>query len=121
MKPARFFCLLFLALLAAAPALAGCTAKDSWRGPDKIEHFALGAGVGMASTLANDGDFWTGVKWASAVAVGKEALDATGLGTCTLQDAVTTIVGGVVGASLGVGLSVMRERDKTTVTVSMKF
>ena len=85
--------------LAATAASAGCTASDSWKGPDKTKHAITGAVVGSVGTLvfkdAKNG-FLAGV----AVAAAKEAYDATGKGTCSFQDFAVT-AGAAYAAAYG--------------------
>ena len=84
-------------------ANAKCTANDAWRGPDKTQHAQGGALAGFVGSM-NNGSFAEGVAWAAIVGAGKEALDATGSGTCSLQDFLVTVAGGALGAGLGKGL-----------------
>lgn len=86
--------------LACAPVFGKCTASDSWHGQDKQLHFGGGAAIALLVT-AHTRDpmtgFWSGV----AVGAGKELLDATGSGTCSLQDFLVTVAGSAVGAFTG--------------------
>lgn len=84
-------------------AEAKCLANDAWRGPDKTLHAQVGAAVGFVGAL-NNGSALEGAKWAALVGGAKEALDATGSGTCSLQDFLVTVAGGALGAGLGKGL-----------------
>lgn len=108
------------------PAQAGgCTAKDKWTGPDKIQHLGMGAAGGFLFA-AQSGSYRDGLLAGAAVGVGKELLDLAGGGTCSLQDAVVTAIGGAIGAGAGVGLSVMIDRNAagqrvTTVTIHKEF
>lgn len=85
--------------LAATAASAGCTASDSWKGPDKTKHAVAGAVVGSVGTLVFKEPkygFWAGV----AVAAAKEAYDASGKGTCSFQDFAVT-AGAAYAAAYG--------------------
>ena len=111
---------LIAALIAglAIPASA-CTARDSWRGPDKTQHAAIGAGISWIGTL-HTGSPWQGFAWGVAAGAVKEALDATGAGTCSLQDFAVTALGAGVGAALG-GVYVYHYRGTTVVAWSTRF
>lgn len=79
------------------PASAGCITNDSWRGPDKVGHFAVGVAVGSAGTLifkSPRNAFLAGL----AVGALKEAYDTRSGGTCTLQDFAMTALGAAAGA-----------------------
>jgi uncharacterized protein YfiM (DUF2279 family) len=127
--PIRNYLACLVAICAAVscqPAHAGgCTAKDKWSGPDKTLHFGGGAAAGFIGALHND-DYWQGVRVSGYVAVGKEALDALGGGTCSLQDALATIAGGMIGAGLGIGVSLLRDKApdgtaRTTLLITRAF
>jgi hypothetical protein len=103
-------------LLLAPPAHARCTARDSWHGDDKVEHLALGTLVsGFVGAATQDAR--QGVYWGVGAAIGKEALDSTGLGTCSAQDAIWTLAGVGIGYA-GARIMIGRNRDTTTVRVS---
>ena len=121
MRPTiRALLCLATAVLMSAPALARrCTVHDSWHGPDKTEHLLIGAAAGMAGAFQFE-SFWHGVAAGALVGVTKEALDATGLGTCSLQDALVTVAGGVLGAATG-GVMLTYSAGKTTVWVVRSF
>lgn len=119
-----------LALICAAvscqPAHAGgCTAKDKWKGPDKVLHATGGAIIGSIVAL-DEGDYWKGVRWSAYVGGAKELLDSTGVGSCSLQDFIATVAGGMIGSGLGVGLSLLKDKDpaggnRYTVLVTKEF
>jgi hypothetical protein len=96
-KTTRCHCLA-LVLLVCTAADARCTSKDRWRGFDKGEHLLSGAVFGMAFSYGT-GNPWAGLGAAAAVGVAKEALDAQGGGTCSLQDLMATIAGGALGVA----------------------
>lgn len=98
---------------------ARCIANDSWRGADKSKHAAVGAAVGWIVTLQT-GKVADGVLWSAVAGVGKELLDSDGSGTCSLQDAAVTVLGGVIGAYTG-GLVVTHTRGRTVVSYSTTF
>jgi uncharacterized protein YfiM (DUF2279 family) len=107
---------LVVLLLLAPAAHASCTAKDSWHGPDKVEHLALGALVsGFVGAATQDPR--QGVYWGVGAAIGKEALDSTGLGTCSAQDAIWTLAGVGLGYA-GTMFMIGRDRGTTSVRVS---
>jgi hypothetical protein len=83
--------------VAAAPAAARCTASDAWTGPDKRLHMGLGAVFGYAGTMQTR-DPLTGFYVGTAVGALKEVIDASGSGTCSLQDFAVTALGAAVGA-----------------------
>lgn len=115
-----------LILATIAPrAEAKCLTNDKWNGPDKIQHAGIGGVAGFLFS-ANSGKFSDGLKAGIALGVGKELIDLTGDGTCSLQDAMATIIGSAVGAGLGVGLSIMVDRNAagqrvTTVAIHKEF
>jgi uncharacterized protein YfiM (DUF2279 family) len=127
--PIRAYLFSLAAICAAVscePAHAGrCTAKDKWSGPDKTLHMQAGGAIGFVGAL-DKGDYWQGVRWAAYVGAAKELVDATGQGTCSVQDFVATVVGGAIGSGLGVGLSMFKDKDgagkdRYTVTVTKEF
>ena len=112
---------LLVLLLVHGIASAKCITNDKWWGEDKAMHLALGTGVGMVAA-AQTNDYWTGVKWATAAAAGKEVLDAaSGSGTCSLQDFAVTVMGGAIGSAIGVQIAVTRQRNTTTVWLNKEF
>lgn len=94
---ALFACVL---LLTAWDAQAGCTRRDSWKGPDKRDHALIGAAISGAATL-HTGDPWQGFLWGVGIGLLKEAADSGGLGTCSLQDFAVTAAGAAIGAGGG--------------------
>ena len=113
--------LIAAAVLSAAVSSpqARCVANDSWRGADKTQHAAVGAAIGWIVTLQTR-KVSEGVFWSAVAGVGKELLDSDGSGTCSLQDAAVTVLGGVVGAYTG-GLVVTHTRGRTVVSYSTAF
>lgn len=91
---------LLLAVAAACligPVSAGCITNDSWRGPDKTHHFAVGVAMGSAGVLVfkdPNRAFLAG----ALVGALKEAYDAQGHGTCSFQDLAVTALGAAAGA-----------------------
>lgn len=104
------------------PAQARCVANDKWSGNDKTLHFGGGAAI-SAFITAQTGDKWEGVKWATIAAGTKEVIDAAGAGTCSAQDFLATVAGGVLGAQVG-GLmfdySVRRKEVQVTYAIPLK-
>jgi len=111
--------LLLIALLAATTADARCITNDSWRGFDKGEHAVVGLAVGLAGTYGT-GDPWKGFWIATGVALAKEALDASGSGTCSAQDAAVTIAAGALGAAAA-GWHLRVTRGTTQIAYSRSF
>lgn len=87
-----------LCALAASDAAARCTARDSWRGPDKVEHAIAGAAIAAGWTFQRR-SAWEGFAAGIVVGVLTEAADAGGGGTCSLQDAAVTAAGAALGAA----------------------
>ena len=78
--------------VACFPALA-----DEWTGRDKSLHFAGGAAVAAAVTLATrdrDAGFWAG----AASGLLKEVYDSTGRGHVSGKDFIVTALGAYVGS-----------------------
>lgn len=95
MKPA-------LALAVAAACLIGtaharCITNDAWTGPDKKKHFAVGAALGTAGTLAFNKPRDAFI-FGAAVGLAKEVYDSRGNGTCSAQDFAVTALGAAAGA-----------------------
>lgn len=78
----------------------GCKANDNWGGLDKREHAFIGFVAGTLGTLGAKTQ-WGGLAAVSVMAAGKEMIDATGRGTCSLQDFAVTVAGGVLGSAYG--------------------
>lgn len=76
-----------------------CTtaAADEWTGRDKELHFAGGAAIAAAVTLAT-ADQNTGFLVGVGVGVAKEVYDATGHGTPSGKDLIVTILGAYIGS-----------------------
>lgn len=86
--------------LASYPASAQqrCTTSDKWQGADKTKHFAVGAGVGAAVTLATERPLY-GFLAGTAVGAAKEVYDRRAPGrTCSFQDFAVTALGAAAGA-----------------------
>lgn len=99
---------------------AKCITNDKWSGPDKIEHAMAGGIISMATTL-HTGDPWKGFAWGAGIGVGKELLDAGGMGTCSLQDLLVTVGAAALGASAGYQLVLVRDRQSRTTTVGISI
>ena len=109
-----------LTLCVALGASARCITNDRWSGDDKQLHAIAGLGVGLAATYATR-DPWAGFWIATGVALAKEALDASGSGTCSAQDAIVTIAAGALGAA-GAGWHIrLTERGTAQVAFSRSF
>jgi uncharacterized protein YfiM (DUF2279 family) len=90
------------ALIAAVLALAAGTAQaDAWHGKDKNLHFAGGAAIAGAVTLATGRADW-GFAVSTAVGVAKEVYDMQHrpFHVPSVKDAVVTMVGAAVGAAV---------------------
>lgn len=83
--------------LFAVTAQARCTTNDSWRGPDKQKHLAVGVAIGTVGTLVFK-DPKKAVLIGVAVAAAKEVYDSTGRGTCSFQDFAVTAIGATAAA-----------------------
>lgn len=82
------------------PAAAGpCNANDAWTGRDKTLHFAAGAAIGSAGTLAFK-DPHKGFLLGTGVGLLKEVYDRQhpDQHQCSLQDFVVTAAGAAAGA-----------------------
>ena len=93
------------ALTTLVLALAAGTAQaDAWTGPDKQLHFAGGAVVAGAVTLATGRADW-GFVASTTVGVVKEVYDMRNrrFHTPSVKDAIVTMAGAAVGAAV-VGL-----------------
>jgi uncharacterized protein YfiM (DUF2279 family) len=103
-------------IIAAAIAAACLPAvADEWTGRDKDLHFAGGAAVAAAVTLATrdrDAGFWAG----TAVGLAKEVYDSTGRGQVSGKDFVVTALGAYVGSRAAGWVITPR-----SVTYTMKF
>jgi uncharacterized protein YfiM (DUF2279 family) len=75
---------------------------DSWTGPDKTLHFAGGAVVGAAVTLATDKPLY-GIAAGAAVGLAKELYDSQHRDkhTPSSKDFAVTVAGAVVGSYSG--------------------
>jgi uncharacterized protein YfiM (DUF2279 family) len=92
----RTFVLAVAAACLIGSAQARCITNDSWRGPDKTKHFAVGVAIGSSGVLLFNKPreaFWAGV----AIGAAKELLDAS-RGTCSAQDFAVTALGAAAGA-----------------------
>ncbi len=98
---------------------AKCVANDKWNTPDKVEHFAAGAlisGYVGAQTESPMRGFW----WGMGAGAAKEAIDSTGLGTCSLQDFAATAAGAAFGAA-GVKWFILPARKGVLVGFAQEF
>lgn len=108
------------ALLLAATAQAKCLTNDAWTGKDKAMHAAIGGAIGGGVTLATESET-AGIVTGAVVAVAKEVWDTKHVGhTCSLQDAVVTTAGAVVGAKLG-GWLILPQRGGVVVSFAKEF
>jgi uncharacterized protein YfiM (DUF2279 family) len=91
------------ALIAAALlSLAACNAKaEAWHGKDKNLHFAGGAVIASAVTLATGRADW-GFVASTTVGIAKEVYDMQHrpFHVPSVKDAVVTMVGAAVGAAV---------------------
>lgn len=108
-----------ISLFIAASANAKCIANDSWGGPDKVKHFAAGAAIGSAGTVVFK-DPHKG--FLAGVLVGglKEAYDAKGHGTCSVQDFAVTALGAAAGA-YGTAWLILPRKDGLYVGYASSF
>jgi hypothetical protein len=100
--------LLAVVLLVAMPAAASDAPRR-----DRAFHFAAGISIGLAGhTLASAyfpkaNPLLVGVVSTVVIATGKEGLDALGFGTPEWADWALTVVGGLVGTAVSVGLQLL--------------
>lgn len=92
----KFITMLIL-VLSALSVNAKCIANDSWTGPDKNKHALVGAAIGGVSTMILK-DPKQAIWVTTGVAAAKELYDATGRGTCSLQDFTVTVLAGAAAA-----------------------
>lgn len=111
MKLAKF--VIAIAACAATSAQAKCIANDSWRGFDKGEHAIAGAAIAAVWTFQTR-DPWKGFAAGVIVAALKEATDAAGGGTCSVQDFAVTVAAAALGAA-GSGWALKFTDRKTPV------
>lgn len=111
---------LALVLCASPDGRARCISNDAWRGDDKQLHAIVGAAVGAAGAYGTR-DPWAGFWLATGVALAKEALDASGGGTCSAQDAVVTIAAGALGAAAAGWHIRLTERGAAQLAFSRRF
>lgn len=111
MKLARI--LTAIAACAAISAHAKCITNDSWRGFDKGEHAIAGAAIAAGWTFQTR-DPWKGFAAGVIVAALKEATDAAGGGTCSVQDFAVTVAGAALGAA-GSGWALKLTDRKTPI------
>lgn len=76
---------------------AKCITTDSWTGPDKNKHALVGAVIGGVGTMILK-DQKKAIWVTTGVAAAKELYDATGRGTCSLQDFTVTVLAGAAAA-----------------------
>lgn len=90
------------ALLIAIALLPALATADEWTGRDKTLHFAVGAAVGGAVTIATDRRDY-GIAAGVAVGLAKELYDAQHRATHTpsAKDFVVTALGAVAGSYTG--------------------
>lgn len=89
----------------SANAWAG---SDSWAGPDKQKHAAVGAGIGLVVSAASD-SWRAGAAAGCAVGIAKELQDGrSNAHTQSYKDAAVTCLGAAVGAYVGVSVAPVR-------------
>ena len=98
---------------------ARCRANDSWHGEDKQMHAMAGGGIAFIATLQT-GDPWKGFMYGAGAGLAKEAIDATGLGDCSLQDLAVTAIAAGVAAYTG-GLFITHAQGRTMVAYAKTF
>ena len=98
---------------------AKCITNDAWTGVDKNKHFVVGAAVGSSVTLVTKKPNY-GVLTGAVVALAKEAYDAQGHGTCSMQDAAVTILGAAAGA-YGTAWIILPKKDGVFVGYSTRY
>lgn len=107
-------------ILLAANAQAKCVTNEAWIGKDKAMHAAIGAAIGGGVTVAAESET-AGIVAGTVVAFAKEAWDVKRAGhTCSLQDALVTTAGAVIGAKLG-GLVIVPQRGGAVVGFAKEF
>jgi hypothetical protein len=117
--PMRHLIAALLCVLLVGQASAGCRSNDRWRGDDKQLH-VLGAGaISFVATL-HTRDPWQGFWWGTGAAVAKEAIDAAGMGDCSMQDLAVGVIAAGVAAYTG-GLIVTRVQGRTLVAYTTTF
>jgi uncharacterized protein YfiM (DUF2279 family) len=100
-------------------AQAKCIANDPWTGADKRDHLAFGAGIATMATLMTNNEAY-GFAAGSLAGIAKEAYDARGNGTCSLQDALVTIGGAYLGSKIG-GVLLIPQRSGVQVSYVKTF
>lgn len=111
---------LVLSLILVSPL---ARAEDSWTGPDKVKHFALGAAVAAGGTAIAESQSlklstakWVGFGLGCAAGVAKEAIDPVVSG----KDIAITCLGAYLGAQ-GAGWVIERQRGTTVVAYRWEF
>lgn len=105
--------------ISAAPALATCSAPDTWNGYDKKLHVAVAGGISMF-VAAEKGDAARGFLAGAGAGVLKEALDAAGNGQCSRKDLAASLLGAALGAYTG-HLLFIRSQGTNTVAYATRF
>lgn len=84
---------------------AAYTPEESWVGPDKVYHMAVGAAAALIVGYVSHSP-WAGVAFAAIIGFIKEVYDYQHRASHTpsLRDAVMTVVGGFVGAGAATAL-----------------
>lgn len=108
-----------LCALLVGQANAGCRPKDSWHGEDKQLHVLAAGGIAFIGTL-HTGDPWKGFQYGAGAALLKEAIDATGLGDCSVKDLAVGVAAAAVASYTG-GLIVTRVQGRTLVAYATTF
>ena len=82
-------------------------------------HVYLGLSLVVIGTL-HTGDPWKGFQYGAGAAVLKEAIDATGLGECSVNDLAVGVAAAAVASYTG-GLIVTRVQGRTLVAYAASF
>lgn len=116
LKHLKLWMLAVLFAAAAGYSHAGCITNDKWTGPDKTQHFVVGAGIGAAGTLLANGDWRYGVALGALAGGLKEYSDSRHpeAHTCSLQDFAVTVAGAAAG-SYGMRLFIVPKRGGATI------
>lgn len=112
---------LLFPLLLSMPLLANakCLTNDKWHGEDKQLHALVGMGIGFYATLQTSSPM-EGFLWGAGIGLVKEAVDAGGLGQCSLQDLLITAAASALGASLG-NVAIRIQDRKVTLLYRKEF
>ena len=92
---------------------------DNWRGPDKVQHAAVGAVIGSAVTLYTK-DAVKGCAAASAVGLTKELQDGQNRQTPSFKDFVVTAIAGCLAAK-GTSLLIVPKHNGLQISYNWAF